>query len=134
MSDAVPVIHLAAGLPGLPGAERFVLVEVDGDGPFRLLRSVDVDGLELLVTAPHAFFPEWSFEIDDHDAERLGIVDPRDVLVLAIVTTGERPQDATANLLAPVVVNLRTLEGAQLVLHDDLAQLRRPLFPALVAA
>jgi len=133
MSD-VPVIHLAAGLPGFPGATDFVLVEIDGDGPFRLLRSLDVDGLELLVTAPHAFFPEWSFELPDHDAERIGLTEACDALVLAIVTTGERPQDATANLLAPVVVNLRTLDAAQVVLGAELEDLRRPLFPALVAA
>lgn len=130
----LPVLHLGAGLPGFPGAHHWVLVEIDGDGPFRLLRSVDIDDLELLVTAPHAFFPDWGFELPDHEAVRIGLTDATDALVLAIVTTGETPQDATANLLAPLVVNLRTLEGAQVVLEEELDQLRRPLFPALVAA
>jgi flagellar assembly factor FliW len=129
----LPVIHLAAGLPGFPGATRFVLVEIDAEGPFRLLRSVEIDDLELLVAMPHAFFPEWGFDLPDHEAERIGLTDAADAIVVTIVTTGERPQDATANLLAPIVINARTLEAAQVVLHDDLDQLRRPLFPALVA-
>lgn len=133
MSD-LPVLHLGGGLPGFPGAHHWVLIEIEGDGPFRLLRSVDIDDLELLVTAPHAFFPDWEFELPDHEAVRIGLTDAADALVLAIVTTGEAPQDATANLLAPVVVNLRTLEGAQVVLDGELDELRRLLFPALVAA
>lgn len=134
MQTDLPVIHLPAGLPGFPGAERFLLVEIDADGPFRLLRSVDVDGLELLVTNPHPFFPGWEMELGDHDADRIGLVDAADAVVLAIVTTADRPQDATANLFAPIVVNARTLQGAQVVLGTELDDLRRPLFAALVAA
>lgn len=134
MQSDLPVIHLAAGLPGFPGAERFLLVEIDAEGPFRLLRSVDIEGLELLVTNPHPFFPEWEMELTDHAAERIGLTDAADAVVLAIVTTGERAQDATANLFAPIVVNARTLQGAQVVLEAELDDLRRPLFASLVAA
>jgi flagellar assembly factor FliW len=133
MSD-LPVIHLAAGLPGFPGAQRFLLVEVDAEGPFRLLRSLDVEDLELLVTNPHPFFPTWEMELPDHDAERIGLTDAADAVVLAIVTTCERPEDATANLFAPIVVSARTLEGAQVVLGAHLDDLRRPLFETLVPA
>ena len=41
-----------------------------------------------------------------------------DLLTLVVVTLGESAEDATANLLAPVLVNHRTRRAAQVVLDD----------------
>jgi len=132
-----PVLELPAGLPGFPDARRFVLVEWgDGGSPFSLLRSLDHDALEFLVAAPVVLFPDYAPELDDVDAGALGLHEADDALILVIVTVGEEAEDATANLLAPIVVNVHTLVAAQIALPDaPVDDLRRPLWhaePALV--
>ena len=81
------------------------------------------------MVAPVSLFPDYAPEIDDAQADALGLEAAEDALILVIVTVGERPEDATANLLAPIVVNVHTRASAQIVLPmapvDDL---RRPLF------
>jgi flagellar assembly factor FliW len=125
-----PLIEMAAGLPGFPDARRFLLVEWAPDtSPFALLKSLDHDALEFLVVPPVAMFPDYAPELDDLEASSLGLTCAEDALVLVIVTVGDRPEDATANLLAPIVVNVHTLAAGQIVLQgSSVEDLRRPLF------
>jgi flagellar assembly factor FliW len=136
VSPDVPESHhlvLPAGLPGFPGAFRWELAELEEDSPFAVMTSLEVPDLELLVALPFSFFPDWEVELADADADRLGIVDPADAMILVIVNSGDRPEEATVNLLAPLVVNVGTGLAAQIVLRGELAQVRRPLFDLVPA-
>lgn len=128
----LPELHFAAGLPGFPHAHRFALVRWGGDdedgGDLTILTSLDQAGLEFLVAPPVVFFPDYAPEIDDETAERLALTDAEDALLLVIVSVGDGPSSATANLLAPIVVNRHTREAVQAVLADG--DLRAPLFAA----
>ena len=135
--DTPSVIEMTAGLPGFPDARRFVLVEWGEAGsPFSLLRSLDHADLEFLVAAPVVLFPDYEPEVDDAHADALELTRAEDALVLVLITVTDRAEDATANLLAPIVVNLNTLRAAQVVLPlAPVEDLRRPLWlaqPALV--
>ena len=125
----VPALHFAAGIPGFPDARQFALVWWgDDDGPFSILTSLDQSGLEFLVVPPHTFFPDYAPEVDDDTAERLGLDTAEDAILMVIVTVGEEPGDATANLLAPIVVNRHNREAAQIVVTEGEQPLRAPLF------
>lgn len=62
------------------------------------------------------FFPDYEPEVDDLTVDRLDLETPDDALVLAVVTFGDKPEEATANLMAPIVINRYTREAAQIVL------------------
>jgi flagellar assembly factor FliW len=125
----IPALHFAAGIPGFPEARDFALVWWgDDDGPFSILTSLDQAGLEFLVIPPHSFFPEYAPEVDDDTAERLGLESEDDALLMVIVTVGDDATAATANLLAPIVVNQHTRQAAQVVLAEGDLPLRAPLF------
>ena len=127
-AEDAPELSLPAGLPGFPKAQRFILVPWGAENsPFSLLRSLDDSDLEFVVVPPGVFFPGYAPELDDDIAESLGLSDPDDAVVLVLVTVGDVAAEATANLLAPIVVNRHTREAAQVVLADDL-ELQAPLF------
>ena len=48
-------------------------------------------------------------------------------LVLLVVTLRDNPGDASANTLAPLVINARTHDAAQVVLTGQPFSLRQPL-------
>lgn len=125
----VPTLHFAAGIPGFPDARQFALVWWgDEDGPFSIMTSLEDNKLEFLVVPPVSFFPDYAPEIDDDTVERLGLESADDAIVLVIVTVSDDPSGATANLLAPIVVNRHTREAAQVVLTDGNQPLRASLF------
>ncbi len=123
----VPTIEMIDPMPGFPGARRFALVDLAPGGALSALRSLDDPELRFLVVPPALYFPDYAPEIDDETAQRLQLTTAEDALVLLVVTPGETPADATANLLAPVVVNHRTQRAAQVVLTDSSLALRAPL-------
>ena len=124
----VPHLTFASGLPGFPGPRRFALVGWGAeDGPYRVLVDVEDARVRFLVVPPQVFFPDDAVELDDAIAAKVHLDDAADCLLLVIVTLGARASDATANLLGPVVINLRTLEGVQAVLADSDHDTRVPL-------
>ena len=119
-------LTVLGGLAGFAGAERFALVEVSETSPLFRLCSLDQPGLEFLVVPPPVFFPGYAPEIDDVSAVRLGLSDVEDALLLIILTVGSDVSAATANLMAPVVINARTRRAAQVVVEGTYP-LRAPL-------
>lgn len=120
-----PQIHFPSGLVGYPSGQRFVLDQ--GDGGVFELRGVNEDDPHFLVVAPAPFFPDYAPVIDDETVRLLGLQGPEDALVLLVVTLRERPEDASANTLAPLVINARTREAAQVILTGQTFSLRQPL-------
>jgi flagellar assembly factor FliW len=124
----IPIIKVVDGLPAFPWARHFTLVRWGGDdSPFSKFQSLDDPELAFLVVEPSVFFPDYEPEIDDHAVERLGLERSDQALLLVILTTGDRPEDTTANLLGPIVVHRETLEAVQVVLADSTHSTRVPI-------
>ncbi len=121
-------ITVLGGLAGFTTGERYALVEVSPTSPLFRLCSLDEPGLDFLVVPPAVFFPDYDAEIDDASAARLGLTDPADALPLLILTVGADLASSTANLMAPVVINARTLQAAQVIVEGTWP-LRAPLRP-----
>lgn len=123
-----PELAVTGGLAGFPSSERFVLGEVVDGGPLFRLTSLDEEGLEFVVASPGVFFPDYAPVIDDASVRRLGLTGEQDALLLVVLTLGSTAREATANLLAPLVVNRRDGAAAQVVV-EGAYPLRAPLQP-----
>jgi flagellar assembly factor FliW len=127
--EDIPVIDMISPMPGFPDHQRFALVQLDEAGVLCSLQSVEDPELRFLVVPPSAFFPDYAPVLDDATVAELGIASAADAIVLLVVNPGDDAGAATANLLAPVVVNLATRQGGQVVLDEDLP-IRAPLLAA----
>ena len=127
--DENPSLHFAQGLPGFPEAHEFVLVRLDDAGTVFSLRSSEDESLRFLAVPPGLFFPDYAPELPDEAVAALALESADDAMVLLLVTCESGLEDATANLLAPVVVNVRTRGAAQVVLTGTDLPLRAPLQP-----
>ena len=127
IDEDLPGLEFVGPVAGFPELRRFVLAELDPASVLRALRSLEDPALRFLVVPPGPFFPEYAPEIEDAWAETLELSRAEDALVLVIVTPGATAADATANLLAPVVINVTTRRAAQIVLEDSSLPLRAPL-------
>jgi flagellar assembly factor FliW len=121
-------IHFAAGLPGFPDARSYVLSPWGGpSSPFMMMASTSDPEVGFVVVAPWVFHPDYEFDLDRATAERLGLDDPEQAVVVCVVTLADRPEDATINLLGPIVINRATLEACQTVLATSGYDVRTPL-------
>ncbi len=125
----VPVLEMVQPMAGFPDRRRFALERLDQTGLVCDLRSLDDPDLRFVVVAPAPFFPDYSPEVDDAVVAELGLESEDDLLALLVVTLGATADAATANLLAPVLVNHRTRRAGQYLLDDTDLPMRAPLSP-----
>jgi flagellar assembly factor FliW len=120
-------ITFATPIPGFEDERDFTVSALDANGVLYSLRSAKTPGLRFVVAAPGRFFPDYAPLLDASDVSALGVSDGDEVLVLVIVTVTNGISDATANLLAPIVISADRGTAVQLVLADADLPLRAPL-------
>ena len=113
-------IRLPAGMMGLPEVTEFELLSSKVSQPIMWLRSVGPERLSFPVVEPGPLVGDYILELNDSDAEFLGIESAEDnPLVLTVLTVKSlHPQKVTVNLVGPIVINRRTLIGKQVVLAN----------------
>ena len=116
--DSRQIVRFEKGLIGLPHLKVFALIEDELSMPIRLLQSVTMQDFVFVAINPFTVYPNYDIEISDEDATHLGVRSPADVLVLSIVTIPDDLRFVTANLLSPLVINMRTKAGKQILLSD----------------
>ena len=123
------VISFPEGLIGCENWCRF-MVEADvSDDAVLLLRCLDQPGIQLWVTDPFEILSDYEISIGDDEARRIGLEDLSDAVVLCILTVRPPPIGVTANLVGPLVINVRKRLGLQLILADSSYSVRHPVHP-----
>lgn len=128
-STDIPILDMVGPMLGFPELRSFALARHDEDGAIYDLRSLEDETVRFVVVPPVLFFGDYTPEIPDAAAELLQAESGDDLLALVIVTLGRGLADATANLVAPVVINHRKRLAAQVVLDDPELSVRTPLVP-----
>ena len=123
----IPVIELVQPMAGFPDLARFALVQVDDTGALCSLTSLEQPGLRFLVVPPATFFPDYTPEVEDTVLTDLGSSSVDDLVVLCVLTAGESLATTTANLAAPVVLDIATHRAVQVVLDDPSLSVATPL-------
>jgi flagellar assembly factor FliW len=116
---AVPsdrVLHFPQGLIGFPRARRFVILDHRPGSPFKWMLCLEQPDVAFAVVEPRMMVPGYRAPLE-LAARTLG-ADPADVVLFVIVTIPSDPLAMTVNLMAPVVVDVRTRRSRQLVLED----------------
>ena len=115
--------HFPLGLPAFEEEKRFVPVELPGSDPLVFLQSARTPELCFLAFPIQVVDPEYHLALAVEDLAVLGLEanrQPRigeEVLALALLNVRDG-FPVTANLMAPMVVNLKTLTAVQAVRHD----------------
>ena len=117
VAPTVTEVRIPTGLLGFEQIKQYLLIANPGEEPFEWLQVKDNAALAFVVIDPFLVMPNYQPDIPQADVEFLGLEDPRDALLLNIVTVYS-PKRATANLKGPVVINRRTLIGKQVVLAN----------------
>ena len=106
------------GIPGFEKATEWIILCNPTEEPFAWLQSVSVPDLSVVVIDPWLICPGYSAKISDYDVQRLGIRDREDALLLVIVSVKDRIDEMTANLIGPILLNVRERRGSQVVIQN----------------
>ena len=123
------LVIFPSGLVGFPNYKRYVVLDVAEESDYQWLQSIEEPSLAFVLIDVRILSSDIRVEIPEEFLPELEIQPNDPVLLLAVVTIpSDAPEQASANLRAPLVVNVRTRKGKQLILHESLP-LRFPLIP-----
>ncbi|ALS24480.1 MULTISPECIES: flagellar assembly protein FliW [Paenibacillus] len=112
------IITFPQGLPGFEEYRQYVILQSEADEPFSFMQSVDNHNLSFVITNPFLFYPSYEFQLPESVEEELGIKDAKDLMIWSIITVSSDIENITINLLAPVIINMATKIGKQVILHN----------------
>jgi len=121
------------GIPGFPDQRKFVIFEHRKDSPFLWYQSVDEPALAFVITDPFVFKSDYNINIPkilkDLAWNPETQLDQLQLYVIVNIPHG-KPEEMTANLMGPILVNTFTREAVQVVLTDSAYSHRVPLITA----
>jgi len=121
------IIDFKKGLPGFEGLRNFILFPVEDNEVFSILHSVEDDSIGLVVVSPFYIAKDYEFKLDDEKINELKIESNEDVLVLNTVTLNTNVENITVNLKAPIVINIKSKLGEQIILDNPNYSIRHSL-------
>lgn len=124
--DEDKIIYFPEGIPGLEDEKEFIFIEIPNNRIFYCLQSIHHEEIAFFLIRPWDFFPEYDIHIPQEDLDDLGIRTMEELLLYNIITISQDSQ-ITANLLGPIIINVETLKGRQIILHNENYQTKHPL-------
>lgn len=128
------VFHFPSGLPGFDAARDFVFLQQPNTHPLMFMHSLTDASLSFILLPILALDPDYRLELSAEDSAVLQLpadTAPRigtDVLCAAVVCAGSDQGGPSANLLAPIVLNLRERIGMQVIQSESGYSHRHPIF------
>lgn len=116
------IIVLKEGIIGFPDLQKFALIydeEKEEKGKIMWLQSMDDPAFAMPVMNPLEVLPSYHPTISEDNYNLIGKVSLEDVFVLVTITVPKDIRKMSVNLKAPFIINMKNLEGMQIIVEDD---------------
>ena len=115
------------GLPGFPDLRRWLLLTVDSHPSFVWLQSLDDPNVAIPTAEPRFVFENYDPKLPAYAFVALDIKSAEDFTTLCVIVVTPNAEEMTMNLMAPIIVNLRTRKARQVMLENSSYSIREPI-------
>lgn len=127
------VLTFPEGLLGFSDFRKFVLLDDPNDEIFAWLQSCENAAIAFPVLEPELFTKKYEITLAKTDLEVLKLNEPTGYRAFCIVTIPEDPTQMTANMKAPILINIESRLAKQCVLQDNQLAIKAAIFADLQA-
>jgi flagellar assembly factor FliW len=125
------VVAFNDGLLGFTELHKFVLLDDPNDEIFAWLQSCDNPGIAFPILEPELFIENFNPTITKGDLQAIGLASKEGMRLFTIITIPEDVTQMTANLKAPVAINIAKKTAKQVVVQENDYQIKFPIFSEL---
>lgn len=126
-------IQITQGLLGFSDLTRYCLVDPGDETLILWLQSLENPDIAFPVLEPKIFKPDYSARLSQAELRDLKLESVSQSAVFSILTMPADVTQMTANLKAPLVVNLKAQVAKQVVLQENEYAVKHPMFKELRA-
>ncbi len=116
------------GLLGFQDLRQFVLLDDPNDDIFAWLQSCELPSIAFPVLEPEIFGQYYNIALTKNETELLKLKPDQKPVFMNIITIPDDPTQMTANVKAPIVINMELKSARQCVLQDNTLAIREPIF------
>jgi len=118
--DETKIITFPKGIPGFPDRKKFIILVHDEIHPFYSFQSVDDSDLAFIIMDPFLFKADYVVDAGPSMKEMNWSADEIDEMFIYVIinATDPDPRKLTANLMGPLLINIKRNEGVQMVVSD----------------
>lgn len=117
------IITLEKGMIGFPDLNRFALIfdeeKQKKHNSIMWLQSMDDTDIAFPVMEPLAVKADYKPNVNEAMIAPLGQLNEEKTYILVTVTVPKKVEDFSVNLKAPLIINMDTHKGVQLIVEDD---------------
>jgi flagellar assembly factor FliW len=122
------VICFSDGVLGFPEQKRYALLEHKPGSPFFWLQSLDTPDLAFVLINPFLIKKDYLASLSSSEKRLFESPDEGEKLVFALVTIPHgQAEKMTANLMGPLVIDVQTRVGRQVILAHSGYSHRHPI-------
>lgn len=125
------IIQMPNGILGFPDLTEFCLVDPGDETLILWLQSTQDPKMAFPVLEPKIFKPDYTARLSASELRELKLENLSRAAVFCVLTIPGEISMMTANLKAPLVVNLQAQVARQVVLQENEYGLKHPMFKEL---
>jgi len=124
-------IDFPDGIPGFEHVKQYELRSYEEFRPFIFLNAVGDEDLGFICADIFFLRQDYEVNVSKEILDRLDCTDLQDLAVLSIVTVGTTAEETTANLFSPLLINVNTRKGMQVILENSNYPIQYPIWENL---
>lgn len=131
--DDEKIIHFPSGIIGFPDLQDFALIhdEEKGTDTIHWLQSLQEPAFAMPVMDPLIVRPDYNPEVEDELLNKIGQIQPEELLVMVTVTVPKDIKAMTVNLKGPIVINAAERKAVQVIVEGDEYPVKFPIYDIL---
>lgn len=122
------IIHFEKGLPGFSELKKYVIKQVQEESPFSILQSIEDKEIGFIIISPFFIKDNYEIKLSDEIINNLKLENSDEALLYSIVTLNSKIEEITANLRAPLVINIKNKKGEQYILDKEMYGIKEKVF------
>jgi flagellar assembly factor FliW len=126
-------IHIPQGILGFPEYTKYCLVDPGDETLILWLQSMENPDISFPLLEPKIFRTDYAARLSAAELRELKLENINQSAVFSILTIGEDITQMTANLKAPLVINLKQQVAKQVVLQENEYSIKHLMFKELRA-
>ena len=126
------IVNMLGGLIGFETLKQFILINEDDDKKGVMwLQSLEDGDLALPTMDPSIVKATYSPTISEDLLKGLGDFDKDEYLILVTLTVPKKIEDMSVNLKAPIIINIESMKGIQVIVDDEDCPVKFPIYDIL---
>ena len=120
------IINFKKGIPGFDELNKFIIKEIE-DSSFKVLQSIDDAELGFVLISPFDVELDYEIKLNSEIRKNLDIKNEKEVALYSLVTLNSKVENITANLRAPLVINIISKKGEQCIIEKEEYKIKHPI-------